>query len=305
MMRTQKRILTGIVIAAMCGLFSGCNNGADDPFDFEAQRKKEVEKVDDYLSAHSLTAVEDPTGIRMVITKLGTGQLPHLISTVDIDYKGTLFSDGSTFDEGNTRLTLTSYIYGWQFAFSKLPEGSEATLYIPSYYAYGNVAKDGIPENSTLVFDVKFKDLAQSSSYLQKLAADTTAIDQYLTTKGIAVTQKSGIRYVITSPGGGPKPGLYDKMKLTYTFKLLTNDTQSLITLDNEPTEGFYSRPADYNIEGLQGMSIGLAEMQEGSKATLYVPSGLAFGPNGYQGGNLTIPPNSNLIIEVELKEIL
>lgn len=304
-MRTQKRILTGIVIVAMCGLFSGCTNGAEDPFDFEAQREKEVEKIDDYLSAHSLSAVEIPRGIRMVITKLGTGQLPHLISTIDVDYKGTLFSDGSTFDEGTTRLTLSSYIPGWQIAFSKLPEGSEATLYIPSYFAYGNVAQDGIPENSTLVFDVKFKDLAQSSSYLQKLAADTTTIDQYLATKQIDVIKKSGIRYVITSPGSGSKPGLYDKMKLTYTFRLLTNDTQDLITLDNEPTEEFYSRPADYNIEGLQGMTIGLAEMQEGSTATLYIPSGLAFGPNGYQNSNLTIPPNSNLIVEVELKEIL
>jgi FKBP-type peptidyl-prolyl cis-trans isomerase FkpA len=304
MMRTQKRILTGIVIVAMWGLFSGCNNGADDPFDFEAQLEKEIKQIDDYLTANAIAAVEDPSGIRMVITKLGTG-LPALsISTVDVDYKGTLFSDGSTFDEGNTRLTLTSYVPGWQIAFSKLPEGSEAKLYIPSYYGYANNARDGIPANSALVFDVKFKDIVYPSSYLQRLAADTTAIDQYLTTKGIIddVVKKSQIRYIITTQGSGATPALYDKLKISYSIKLLTNDTQPVITLDREPGEFFFSRSIDY----VQGMLIGLSKMPESSKATLYIPSGLAFGPDGgYSNGVMVVPPNANLIIEVELKEIL
>jgi FKBP-type peptidyl-prolyl cis-trans isomerase FkpA len=305
MMRNQKRILAGIAIVAICGLFSGCNNGADDPFDYGAQLEKEIKQIDDYLSANGLTAVADPSGIRMVISKLGTGLPAQRISTVDIDYKGTLLADGSTFGEANTRETLNGYIPGWQIAFAKLPEGSEATLFIPSYYGYENVDKDKIPANSTLVFDVKFKDVIQSSSHLQKLAADTVAIDDYLEDKAITALNSSGIRYVITTPGNGPFIGYYDKLKIKFSFKLLSNDQSTLATYEREPDAGFYSRAVDYNIMGLHGMMIGLFKMNEGAKATLYVPSGMAFGPDGYRDDKMTVPVNTNLIIEVEVLDVL
>jgi FKBP-type peptidyl-prolyl cis-trans isomerase len=52
-------------------------------------------------------------------------------------------------------------------------------------------------------------------------------------------------------------------------------------------------------------MLIGLLKMEEGTKATLYIPSSLAFGPEGVDQSNIYIPPDANVIVEVELKDVL
>jgi FKBP-type peptidyl-prolyl cis-trans isomerase FkpA len=302
-MRNQKRKLSGVILVALFGLLIiSCNNKAEEPFDYDAQFQKEIKLIDDYLTANALNVVKDPLGIRMVITKLGTGLPAQATSTVDVDYKGTLFATGATFDQGNTRRPLTEYIDGWSIAFQQLPEGSEAILYIPSARAYRDVEKPGIPPHSSLVFEVKLKDVAHASSYHQRLGTDTVAIDNYLDTKGIdAIKDSTGIRYVITTPGSGAIPSWYDKLKLTYSIKLMSDDTRTLITLDREPIEYFYSRSVDY----IKGMLIGLHKMPEGTKAILYIPSSLGFGPNGINQSDIYIPPNANLIVEVELKDIL
>jgi FKBP-type peptidyl-prolyl cis-trans isomerase len=301
-MKNHKQKITGLLLVVLSGLFFGCNNDVD-PFDFQAQLVKETQQIDDFLSANGITAVKDPSGVRIVITKMGTG-LPALsFATLNVDYVGKLFSDGTIFDQGTAPLPLPKYIPGWRIAFAQLPVGSEATLYIPSYYGYADEKKEKIPAHSTLVFDVTFNKAAYSTTYFDQLKTDTTSIVNYLESKGIeALRDTAGVYYVITNPGIGAKPGFYDKLNLSFSIKLLTNDTKTLISLDREPNEFFYSRPVDY----IQGMLISLLKMQEGTKATLYIPSGLAFGVNGgYDNNNtLIVPPNNNIIVEVDFTSI-
>ena len=70
-----------------------------------------------------------------------------------------------------------------------------------------------------------------------------------------------------------------------------------------EPSESFYSRVIDY----FHGMKIALQKMPVGTKATLYIPSGYAYGPEEQknQNGQIVVPSNSNIIIELELTEIV
>lgn len=302
-MRSQKRLLTALFFSAVCASLLSCTK-PDDPFDFRAQLDKEIKAIDDYLAANSLNAIKDPRGVRMVVTKPGTKLPAQYTQTVDVDYTGTLFADKTEFDKGNLQLPLTNLIEGWTIAFTQLPAGSEAKLFIPSYYGYSNMGRGSIPKNATLIFDVKFNKVVYSSFYLQKLAADTNAIDNYLTEKAIAATKDTtGIRYMITTPGSGATPGLYDKLKLSYAIKFLSDDTKTVASFDLEPRPNDYfdSRAVDY----LQGMMIGLMKMKAGAKATLYIPSGLAFGANGYTSSQVVVPPNTNLIVDVELKEVL
>ena len=56
------------------------------------------------------------------------------------------------------------------------------------------------------------------------------------------------------------------------------------------------------NKRVIQGWILGLQGMQEGGKRKLWVPAELAYGER--QIGNM-IPPNSNLIFEIELLEVL
>ena len=56
------------------------------------------------------------------------------------------------------------------------------------------------------------------------------------------------------------------------------------------------------NKRVIQGWVLGLQGMQEGGKRNLWVPAELAYGER--QIGNM-IPPNSNLMFEIELLEVL
>jgi FKBP-type peptidyl-prolyl cis-trans isomerase len=61
----------------------------------------------------------------------------------------------------------------------------------------------------------------------------------------------------------------------------------------------FEQGPLEYPLSNLiQGWQIGFQKLQRGGKATLYIPSSLAYGINGSPP---KIPSNANLIFEVEL----
>ncbi|MBL0743423.1 FKBP-type peptidyl-prolyl cis-trans isomerase [Chryseolinea lacunae] len=306
----MKKKLIGVGWAALTfvGLsfvLSSCLNSGD-TYNSQLQLTQDVTAIDNFLSTNNISAVKDINGVRMVITKLGSGLPGQFTDSVDVDYVGKLFGSGATFDSGNTKGKVQNYIDGWKIALTTLPAGSEATLYIPSLWGYQNrtdLAK--IPANSILVFDIKFNKVMVGGTQISQFKTDTTAINNYITTKAVAnvVKDASGLRYVITSPGSGPIPSWYSKVKLKYSIKLLSDDTKVLATVEREPTVDSYSRVIDY----IHGIKIGLQKMQTGSKATLYVPSGFAFGAQGAQdgSGSVIISPNTPLIIDIELVSIV
>jgi len=65
---------------------------------------------------------------------------------------------------------------------------------------------------------------------------------------------------------------------------------------------GYKKLPFDIGAKGgmIKGFEEGLSKLNYGDKAVLFIPSNLAFGENG--AGDL-IPPNANLIFEVQLLE--
>lgn len=284
----------------MLGFFS-CQQ--EEVFDHYEQLIKDVQAIDKYLAENNITAIKDSRGIRLEIKELGTGLPASVFNTVNVDYVGKLLTTGETFDNGNTTEVLNNYITGWQIALSSLPAGSKANLYIPSGYAYGNASQAAIPANSNLIFDIDFKGVILTSAERTRFTNDTTAIDTYLAGKNVsAVTDSTGVRYVVTSPGSGPPPTWYQPLKLKYTIREMTNDSRVAATVDASPSSGFDSRMVNY----FPGMMVGLQKIGEGGKVTLYIPSNLAFGTPGVVSNNTqVIQPNSNLIVEVELTDIL
>jgi FKBP-type peptidyl-prolyl cis-trans isomerase len=293
-----RSLATGLC-AGVCFILFSCNDDPDVPDDL-ARWYQEVAIIDGALAGTQ--PVKDPeSGINMIITKLGTGLPAQKYNVVDIDYVGRRFEDKVVFDQGNTKLELSKYIVGWQIALSKLPQGSEAKLIIPSLYGYGSIGSgSAIPGNTILEFDVKFNKATLSSTEAQRLGSDTVAIDNYLAGKSInAIKDSTGLRYVITTPGSGPTPTWYSRLTMKYNIKLLSDDTKTLVSLERQPSDTYYSRPVDY----IQGLVIGLQKLSVGSKAVFYIPSGYAFGPDGVTDPNtgISIPANSNIIVEVEL----
>lgn len=291
-----------LMVGLSLGLVS-CLDSSDVETEFELLQA-DIATIDTYLANNNITAIEDVYGIRMVISKLGTGFPAKSSSTVNVDYIGRLFTTNAVFDEGNAEGKPTDFIDGWEIALLSLPVGSKATLYIPSYWGYGNSSNGSVPANSILIFDIAFNDVEETSDELQKLAEDTVAIDSYLDSKGIsAIKDSTGLRYVVTELGSGSTPTWYDKLKFKATFKLLSDDTRVVTTIDFEPTDENYNRVIDQIPDGLKQ---GLQLLPVGSKATFYLASGLAYGTLGAsEGSQQLIPANANIIIDIELTEIV
>lgn len=135
---------------------------------------------------------------------------------------------------------------------------------------------------------------AQLGKYLEtqraQLEKDGALIDSYLKKNRInAVQDTTGLRYVVTSPGTGDKPSLSQVITVNYIGKLMENGK----VFDQSKT------PATFRLITLiPGWQIGFPLLPVGSKATLYVPSSLGYGP---KGSPPNIPPDANLIFEIEL----
>jgi FKBP-type peptidyl-prolyl cis-trans isomerase len=108
------------------------------------------------------------------------------------------------------------------------------------------------------------------------------------------VTLASGLQYRVLRAGDGPKPAVGDTVVCHYrgTF---TDGTPFDSTLER-------GRPVALAVNrGIRGFRQALPLMPVGSKWQLFVPSNLAYGPQGAAG---KVGPNATLVFEVELLSI-
>lgn len=107
-------------------------------------------------------------------------------------------------------------------------------------------------------------------------------------------TTASGLQYIITKEGSGPKPKESDEVKVNYKGALITGEV-----FDDSARRG---QPAQFPLnQVIKGWTEGLQLLNVGSTATLFIPAELAYGPVPKPG----IPANSVLVFEVELLEIV
>ncbi|PWV48989.1 FKBP-type peptidyl-prolyl cis-trans isomerase FkpA [Chitinophaga sp. S165] len=154
-------LLLGAVL--MMGLFAACSKDGD-VYDPVPQFNKEIDSIKAYLKANNLTAVQDTvSGIFYSISAPGNGKdsVKRTDTKVKTLYKGQLLN-GVVFDSTSTtpaEFTAGNVIVGFQFALTKITKGGKIRVYFPSYYGYGTQAKEKIPANSSLIFDVELVDV--------------------------------------------------------------------------------------------------------------------------------------------------
>ncbi len=105
------------------------------------------------------------SGVQYKVLKAGTGPQPTLEDTVICHYTGT-FIDGKVFDSSVERgepakFTVNGVIRGWQQIVPMMPVGSKWMVYIPSNMAYGSKDSQGMPANSTLIFEIELLEIVK------------------------------------------------------------------------------------------------------------------------------------------------
>ncbi len=109
------------------------------------------------------------------------------------------------------------------------------------------------------------------------------------------VTLPSGLQYEILKEGNGPKPSATDQVKCHYHGTLIDGTV-----FDSSVERG---QPATFGVnQVIPGWVEALQLMPTGSKWKLFIPSNLAYGKSG---AGQTIEPNSTLVFEVEILEIV
>ena len=101
-----------------------------------------------------------PSGVKIVHTVDGKGEMPKPTDTVKVHYKGTL-ADGKEFDSSYKRNAPASFplnrvVPCWTEGMQKIKVGGKATLTCPPATAYGDKGAGGVvPPNATLTFEVE------------------------------------------------------------------------------------------------------------------------------------------------------
>lgn len=109
-------------------------------------------------------------------------------------------------------------------------------------------------------------------------------------------TTTSGLQYEVLKEGDGPMPEATDQVEVHYTGKLIDGTV-----FDSSVDRGV---PATFGVtQVIPGWVEALQLMKAGSKWRLFIPSNLAYGPNGAPGS--PIGPNSTLIFDVELLKVI
>ncbi len=149
-----------------------------------------------------------------------------------------------------------------------------------------------------LIFCFASCDKDEFFSDAQQLEIDDAAIQAYLKEENlfdiVKLDTATNLYYTIEEPGTGRKPNFGETLITHYTGSFLDGEI-----FDTTAERG----PLDFVLgrgDVIQAWDIGFALIEEGTRATFYIPSGLAYGNAGSAG----IPPGSILIFEVNLIDI-
>ncbi|QFQ32335.1 FKBP-type peptidyl-prolyl cis-trans isomerase [Buchnera aphidicola] len=103
------------------------------------------------------------SGLMYIIDNPGRGEEITEDTEITVHYKGFLVN-GVEFDNSYSRgkpvvFVLKDVILGWQEGLKYIKKGGRIKLVIPPSLGYGNSRLNGIPGNSTLVFDIELIDV--------------------------------------------------------------------------------------------------------------------------------------------------
>ena len=264
-----------------------------------------------YLATNSITtAQKQASGLYYVpLATNASATKPAIGNTVSVLYTGKLL-DGTTFDASSLHNNVPisfqlgvgrvipgtgGVIAGFDEGVSLMHLGDSAIFIIPSGLAYGPAGSaPAIPANAVVRFNVKLTDV-------NFVLTDDKLIQNYLALNSITTAQKqtSGLYFVpgVTNATAATTAG--KTVSVLYTGKLLDGTVFDASSQHNNVPLQFVVGATPKQV--IPGFDEGISLMHKGDKATLLIPSNLAY---GLTGAGTSVPPNSVLRFDVEVTNV-
>ncbi len=272
----------------------------------------------EYLTANNITTKPLESGLIFIEEKKGRGPHPKTDDMVSVNLTVRLI-DGTKIFSSEDRGEAFEYKYGENFDTKGLEEGvgmlrkgAKATLIVPHQIAYGAESRGQmIPPYSAIVYDVELVSMRSKDAYDkerkemqeqqqviedQRINSEKTKRNNYLRENNITVEPTAtGLYYIETEKGTGPLAMSGNTVYVHYTGKLLDG---TVFDSSVERGEPFSFRLGVGQV--IKGWDEAIAMMNKGGKATLIIPSEIAYGTRD----SGSIPPYSTLVFDVELLDI-
>lgn len=211
-------------------------------------------------------------------------------------------------------LTPSSYKGDVTEGIKLLSKGDSALFRVPldSLIKQGNQKLPWMKAGDKIVYEVVLtgyksqaevqKQMQQQQQEMQQQSAAQIEIDdkllqEYFGKNGLKPTKTaSGLYYSIKTPGSGEQLAPGKTVTMNYTGKTLDG-----VSFDSNVDPKFqHVEPFNFVLgqgQVIRGWDEGVALLKKGSKATLYIPSPLAYGPQASD----RLPANAILVFDVEV----
>ena len=141
-----------LFLAGCTSLLMSCTQDED------VQFNEDLKLIEQYLAANPIEGKQkDEDGLHYLIRNPGNpdGRQPLDTSNVSLGYEGRLLNN-QVFDRRDTiTFRLNQLVRGFSLGAQKVKEGGDIMVIMPSRLGYGGQARQGIPSNSILIFDIK------------------------------------------------------------------------------------------------------------------------------------------------------
>lgn len=268
------------------------------------------------LSACGQKEKETPNGLKFTVIQAGDGNLPKTGDIIVFDWQLKDSKDSvwqETFKEGipgAAQIADSSQLAsedGLTQMLRMLSKGDSVTtgMSMTEYFSKrGGPVPSDIDSTLRINFIIKVKDIMPETDFQAYMEAefkkrevrvfnqDTQQINEFLSKENLtAQVDTSGLQYIIHTTGGGRKPSVDDCVEVKYkgTF-LKTGEVFDQADKISFPLNGV-----------IPGWKLGIPMLGKGDSGTFYIPSKLAYGPQGYPGA---IPPDAILVFNVTLLDV-
>lgn len=279
------------------------------------KHKKEIADLLTYVRKNKIEVAPMESGLYFIEEKKGWGSYPDTgdmckvsLSVSELDGK-QLFSNFETTNYVNVEYGKGFDTRGFMQGLGMLNEGAKAKLIVPSTIGVGAYGMQGVEGFTTLEYEVELisittyaeavkqreKEEKKRNAQRVKIQEDEMiSLNTYL--KQNNINQKplsSGMYYIETEKGKGKQASHGNTVKVHY----------KLFNIDGELLNSSYEKgsPLEFVLGTgavIEGWEQGIKNMREGGKATLIIPSNMAYGQNGK---GETIPPYTTLIFDLDL----